>query len=273
YCSLNGSGWTAVTTTNGWMNWTAGVTLTPVTNTVQAYAVDTSGNISATNTVKFVYVVLKPLTVQIIGLGTVKTNCGTLSPNYSTGTLLAINENYAMTASAVTNSGFGFTNWTDGSSNVLTNGATLRFTMQPNLVYTANFVDVQKPVVSIVSPASNQQWTNGTFTVTGKAGDNVAVGAVYWSLNGSGWTAVTTGNNWTNWTAGVTLSPGTNTVQAYAVDTSGNISPTNTVNFEYVVRMPLTMHLVGLGTVNPNCTNGTLLAINENYTMSANASS
>src|SRR5208283_4956689 len=233
YCSLNGSGWTAVTTTNGWMNWTAGVTLTPVTNTVQAYAVDTSGNISATNTVKFVYVVLKPLTVQIIGLGTVKTNCGTLSPNYSTGTLLAINENYAMTASAVTNLGFGFTNWTDGSSNVLTNGATLRFTMQPNLVLKANFVDVQKPVVSIVSPSSNQQWTNGTFAVVGKAGDNVAVGAVYCSLNGSGWTAVTTTNGWTNWTAGVTLTPGTNTVQAYAVDTSGNISATNKVSFVY----------------------------------------
>ena len=59
------------------------------------------------------------------------------------------------------------------------------------------------------------------FTVTGKAGDNVAVGAVYYSLNGSGWTAATTGNNWTNWTANLTLTPGTNTVQAYAVDTSG----------------------------------------------------
>src|SRR5208283_5762255 len=278
YCSLNGSGWTAVTTTNGWMNWTAGVTLTPGTNTVQAYAVDTSGNISATNTVKFVYVVLKPLTVQIIGLGTVKTNCGTLSPNYSTGTLLAINENYAMTASAVTNSGFGFTNWTDGSSNVLTNGATLRFTMQPNLVLKANFVDVQKPSVSIVSPSSNQQWTNGTFTVVGKAGDNVAVGAVYYSLNGSGWTAVTTTNNWTNWTANLTLTPGTNTVQAYAVDTSGNLSTTNSVRFEYVVREPLTVQIMGLGTVNPKWGtlnpnyNGALLAINENYTLTANAS-
>ena len=57
------------------------------------------------------------------------------------------------------------------------------------------------PTDQITSPTANQQWTNGTFTATGKASDNVAVGTVYYSLNGSGWTAATTGNNWTNWTA------------------------------------------------------------------------
>src|SRR5208283_159862 len=85
----------------------------------------------------------------------------------------------------------------------------------------------QPPTLRLVTPMANQQWTNGTFTVTGEAGDILAVGAVYYSLNGSGWTAATTGNNWTNWTASVTLTPGTNTVQAYAMDTSGNLSPTN----------------------------------------------
>src|SRR5208337_2537844 len=155
--------------TNNWTNWTANVTLTPGTNTVQAYAVDTSGNISPTNTVKFEYVVLKPLTVQIVGRGTV-------NPNYN-GALLAINENYTMTASALSGSGFGLTNWTDGSGKLLTNRATLQFTMVTNLMLTAKFVDVQPPTLSILTPTSNQQWTNGGFTVTGKARDNVAVGA------------------------------------------------------------------------------------------------
>src|SRR5208282_3586593 len=133
-----------------------------------------------------------------------------------------------------------------GSGNLLTNRATLQCMMVTNLTLQAHFVDITKPTVSIVNPTANQQWTNGTFTMTGKAGDNVAVGAVYYSLNGSSWMAVTTTNNWTNWTASLTLTPGTNTVQACAVDTSGNLSPTNTVKFEYVVRMPLTVRIVGL---------------------------
>src|SRR5208283_3116152 len=278
YYSLNGSAWTAATTGSNWTNWTANLTLTPGTNTVQAYAVDASGNISPTNTVRFQYVVLKPLTVQIIGLGTLNPKWGTLNPNYTNGTPLAINENYWMTANPA--SGFAFTNWTDGSGNLLTNRATLQCMMVTNLTLQAHFVDITKPTLSIVTPTANQQWTNGGFTVTGKAGDNVAVGAVYYSLNGSGWTAATTANNWTNWTANLTLTPGTNTVQAYAVDTSGNISTTNTVRFEYVVLKPLTVQIIGLGTVNPkwgtlnpNYTNGTPLAINENYWMTANPAS
>ena len=211
-----------MTGTNGWTNWTANVTLVAGTNTVQAYAVDTSGNLSPTNTVRFEYVVLQPLAVQVMGLGAVNPKWGTLNPNYTNGTMLAINENYTLTANAA--GGFGFTNWTDGSGNPLTNRATLQFTMVTNLTLRANFVDVTKPTLSIVSPTSNQQWTNGTFTMTGKAGDNVAVSTVLYSLNGSGWSNAVTGNGWTNWTANLNLVPGTNTVQACAVDTSGNQS-------------------------------------------------
>ena len=175
---------------------------------------------------------------------------------------LAINENYAMTATAA--AGFGFTNWMDGSGNLLTNRAALQFTMATNLALTANFVDIQKPTLSIVSPTLNQQGSNATFTVSGKAGDNVAVGAVYYSLNGSGWTAAATANNWTNWSGSLTLNPGTNTLQAYAVDTSGNLSPTNTVRFEYVVLMPhVRFHQWQRNRPAPYY-NGKLLAINEN---------
>ena len=69
------------------------------------------------------------------------------------------------------------------------------------------------PTIQITAPTANQQWSNATFTVSGKAGDNVAVGAVYYSLNGSGWTAAATANNWTNWSGSLTLNPGTNTLQ------------------------------------------------------------
>src|SRR5208282_3569052 len=220
YYSLNGAAWTAATTTNNWTNWTANLTLTPGTNTVQAYAADSSGDLSTTNTVTFEYVVLKPLNVQIFGLGTANPRWGSLNPNYTNGTLLAINENYALTANA--QSGFAFTNWTDGAGNLLTNRATLQFTMVTNLSLRANFLDVTRPSLNLQTPTANQQCTNGTFTATGQAGDNVAVGTVYYSLNGAAWTAATTTNNWTNWTANLTLTPGTNTVQAYAADSSGN---------------------------------------------------
>ncbi len=100
----------------------------------------------------------------------------------------------------------------------------------------------------------------------------------YYSLNGSGYVAASTTNQWTNWTGNLNLVAGTNTVQAYAVDTSGNLSPTNTVQFEYVVLQAADGADDGtgsgqsqVGTLNPSYTNGTLLAINENYTLTANA--
>ena len=278
YYSLNGSAWTTATSANNWTNWTANLTLTTGTNTVRAYAADTSGNLSPTNTVKFEYVVRKPLAIQIFGLGSPNPKCGSFSPSCTNGTPLAINENYKLTANAA--SGFAFTNWTDGLGNPLTNRSTLSFTMVTNLSLHANFVDVTKPTLSIVTPTSNLQWTNNSYTVTGKAGDNVAVSTVYYSLNGSAWTTASTANNWTNWTANLTLTPGTNTVQAYAVDSTGNLSGTNTVKFEYVVRKPLTVQIYGLGapnpkwgSLNPNYTNGTPLAINVNYSLTANAAS
>ena len=261
YCSLNGSSWTPATTTNNWTNWTANVTLAPGPNTIRACAMDTSGNMSSTNSVLCHFVVYAPLRVKVNGAGLVK-------PNYN-GDQLKVGEPYAMTAQSP--AGFTFTNWTDGHGTLMTNKPALSFIMASNLTLMANFKDDGKPTVSIVTPKANQQWTNGGFNVTGKAGDNMAVAGVYYSLNGSGWTAVSTANNWTNWTANVTLTPGTNTIQAYAVDSTGNFSATNTVKFEYVVRKPLTVQVTGSGSVSPNY-NNVLLAINENYRMTAKAS-
>ena len=259
--ALNGSAWMTATTANHWTNWSASLNLTPGTNLIQAYAVDICGQRSATNTVRFVYLVLQPLTVRTVGRGTV-------NPNLN-GALLAVNVNYVATAVAAP--GFTFTNWTDSAGNPLTNRPALRFTMQTNLALTANFVDTTRPMLSIATPTSNQQWTNGTFLMRGKAGDNMAVGTVYYSLNGSAWTPAATTNSWTNWTANLTLTPGTNIVQAWATDARGNSSTTNTVRWVYVVRKPLTVSVNGKGSVNPNY-NQALLAVNENYQMTANAS-
>jgi cyclophilin family peptidyl-prolyl cis-trans isomerase len=256
---LNGGDWTNAALPNNSTNWNASLNLRPGTNTLAAYSVDSSGNVSMTNRVSFVYVVSAPLQLQITGRGT-------LSPNYSNA-WLAINRTYSMTATP--QSGFAFVNWTGGTNlplAVLTNGRSVRFSMTSNLTLQANFVDTNKPACTITSPTSNQRWSNVVVTVKGTAKDNVGVDNVWYQLNGSAWTNSTTANGWTNWTVDVVLVPGTNVVRAYAVDGAGNKSTTNSVNFIYVVSDRLQVRAAGQGTLSPNYSNA-VLEIGKSYSM------
>jgi hypothetical protein len=127
---LNTNGWTTnVYTSNGFANWNTNVTLTPGTNTIKVYAVDAAGNVSATNSVKFYYILTAPFTVQINGLGKI-------SPNY-TNVMLQISNNYSITATA--GSGYVFSNWV-ASTGAETSSSDLKFTFASNLSYTVNFV-------------------------------------------------------------------------------------------------------------------------------------
>ena len=254
--SLNGPSWTPAALSNGNSNWTAQVILAPGTNTIAAYAVDTSGNISITSTAKLDYVLTTTLTVRTNGEGGI-------SPAYNDATLL-ISNTYSLTAKA--DKGFGFVNWTDGNGNILTNGATFRFVMASNLTFVANFVDITPPMLTITSPKNGAKESNDTFIVTGTAKDNVAVSNVLVAVNGVGWTAAALTNG--NWSTQVTLNPGTDTIAAYAVDTSGNVSITSAVKLDYIVSAVLTVETVGSGTLSPDYNNA-LLAIGTRYTMKA----
>ncbi|MGB7749605.1 MAG: protease pro-enzyme activation domain-containing protein [Verrucomicrobiia bacterium] len=209
--------------------------------------------------VQYQYVLSAPLQVQMTGLGTI-------SPNYSNA-VLAIGQSYSMTATPGT--GFAFANWT---GSLTTNGATLKFTMASNLTFTANFVDTNRPAVSITNLASGQRVSNAVFTVEGTASDNWQVSNVVCQINGGGWNSATNINNWTNWAAGVTLTPGTNLVQAFAVDTSGNVSTTNSVSFQFVVTNQLQIRASGLGTISPNYSNA-WLEIGRNYSITSTPAS
>ena len=74
--------------------------------------------------------------------------------------------------------------------------------------------------------------------MTGTAKDKVAVANVYYRLNGSGWVLASTVDNWTNWTANITFTPGINTIQASAVDTSGNVGYTKLIKFNLKGAVP-----------------------------------
>jgi len=101
-------------------------------------------------------------------------------------------------------------------------------------------------LVNITSPTNGQVVSNAALTVTGTATHyfytndltNVMV-----QLSGGGWISATSVNGWTNWSANVTLAPGSNTVSAYAVDAYGSFSPTNSVTFDYKTNAPVSADL------------------------------
>jgi hypothetical protein len=204
------------------------VTLTPGTNIVQAFAVDTSGNVSTTNSVSVQFVVTNQLQIHAIGLGTI-------SPNYSNA-WLNIGQNYSITSAPA--SGFVFTKWvisTNWSGGTTTSKTNLMFMMASNLTLQVTFADVTKPTLAITAPTAGQHMTNALATVVGTASDNWKVSAVWYQLTnriltGGKWSLATTTNNYTNWTTIVTLAAGTNTVKAYAVDLGGNYSTTSSVS-------------------------------------------
>jgi carbon monoxide dehydrogenase subunit G len=262
---LNGGVWTNAESANGWSNWTATVNLTPGTNVVKAYAVDATGNRSITNSVNFVYVLIDRLRVQPTGKGT-------LSRNYS-NSLLELGKSYSMTARGT--SGYAFTNWvvsTNWEGGVTSSSAKLTFLMASNLTLAVNFVDVTKPANTITAPRSGQRWSNAVFTVTGTVKDNGPVAEVWYQINGGVWTNAASANGWSNWTATVNLTPGTNAVKAYAVDAAGNRSITNSVNFVYVLTDRLRMQVTGKGTLSPNYSNA-VLELGKSYSMKATAAS
>jgi len=244
--SLNNVGWSNALTANGWTNWTAAVTLTPGTNTLQAYAMDTAGNISVTNSLSFDYVVTNQLGVRAIGIGI-------LSPNYSNA-WLEIGRNYSMTATPA--SGFVFTNWIASINwlgGVMTNKVTVQFMMQSNLTLQVTFVDVTRPTLTITAPTNLQKMTNALADVKGTASDNWGVNNVWYQLNGGAWNLTITTNTWTNWSVTLPLVLGTNTVKAYAMDLGGNTSITNSVS---MISSNNFMLQLGFTLAKPMATNG-----------------
>lgn len=219
--SVNGGSWSDANQSN--TTWRVTANLVAGTNTIAMYAVDNDSDFSKTNAVKVNYIVTTPIAVTIVGEGK-------LTPDY-TNNSLAISNSYTIKATA--DKGFKFYYW--GGGVTMSTNPTLTFLMVPGLAITANFQDVTIPTVSITSPATGLKVSNAVLTVSGKAADNVSVTNVLVSVAGGDWTAATLSNNGSNWTVQVTLNAGTNTISAVAVDSSGNVSKTNSVKVVYVV--------------------------------------
>lgn len=253
FVQINGGPWTNAT---GTTNWAVDAALIKGTNTILAYAQDFAGNVSQTNEIRLPFIVSGRLVAFAKG-------GGKLRPDLN-GVLLQIGSTYSITAKPVP--GSTFSGWS-ANLGAGTNSETITFVMQSNLTLTANFIDHQNPTLKITSPRNAVFLSNATFTVAGTAKDNDNVANVSYELNGGVWTNAVGTNNWT---AQVNLTPGANTVLAYAQDPSGNRSTTNRAILTYVPSAQMTINKTGQGTVSPNFS-GSLLAIGTNFSMTARA--
>ncbi len=255
---INNGDWTEAVTTNQWTNWTAGVRLVPGANTLRAYARDTVGGCSGTNSVLCTYVLTTPLQISALGQGY-------LSRNYS-NTLMEVGHAYTVQASGINGHVFSCwlisTNWSDAVTSRL---ASLTFTMQSNLTLRPVFADVTKPTLTVTSLKAGQRFSNDTLVVRGTARDNACTSNVWFRLSPGAWRQT---DGTTNWSAPLALAQRSNTFQVYVEDAAGNHSPTSSVPCLYVTTDTLTMEVAGSGTVTPNL-NGQRLEIGQGYRLTA----
>jgi len=130
--------------------------------------------------------------------------------------------------------------------------------------------EATRPTVTILSPSSGARVFQPGLTVLGTAKDNALVEQVLYQLNGGAFQNATTTNVATaiNWSAMVSLEPGTNTFGAKSVDTSTNESTIVSRSFFYVVSNALTLQTNGAGVISPNL-DGFGLEIGRGYTITA----
>jgi len=150
---------------------------------------------------------------------------GTVTPNYD-GQTLQNGKSYKITAKAA--KGCKFLGWSGG---INSSSSKLTFTMEPGLSLIANFADVTRPVCAVLSPKKKAKIIDSTVTASGKASDSVAVASVYYQLNGGAWGLADGTTAWQ--VPNLALAPGNNIIRAYAVDSSGNISLTNSITFQH----------------------------------------
>lgn len=126
--------------------------------------------------------------------------------------------------------------------------------------------DLAKPTVTVTSPsATSLRVLSNSLNLAGTATDGSPLLGVFVKRPGSN-PVQTNGTN--SWSLAVTLDPGTNFFQVFAVDRAGNLSATNTRSVFYVVSNLLMLSTSGSGAVTPNYSNQSL-EIGRHYTLTA----
>ena len=141
-----------------------------------------------------------------------------------------------------------------------------------NGVLTILVPDTAKPRVTITNPKANMVVSNSVLSIQGTASDNIAVDSVSYRFGSNSWAEA---SGTTSWTGMITLAPGTNWVQAFATDASGNISLISSNKVVYVPCARMTVTVAGGGSISGTLatkTNAsTLFAIGKPVTLKATA--
>jgi len=152
----------------------------------------------------------------------------------------------------------------NGTYTVVVSNSVSNVTSLPAILFATNI-----PAVTIQSPPGNLRTDSGSITVAGTAVDKAGLARVVLTNLTDGFR--TTASGTTNWTAVVTLTPGTNVIVAYSFDTNDISSAAATRSFIYVVKAPLTLLTNGPGRIKGGAgvSNNALLQIGGNYSVTA----
>jgi Immunoglobulin domain/Immunoglobulin I-set domain/Divergent InlB B-repeat domain len=181
------------------------------------------------------------LSLNIAGGGVVSLKAnGRFLTNFPAGGSVVLTNGTKCSLAGKAMPGFAFAGWAGSFAG---NQSSLTFVVAEDVNLTATFKDKQKPVVGVnYIPGSSALATPSLF-IGGTAHDNAAVTNVYCSLTTSpkifNWQPAASLNGWTSWWSTVTLTPGTNWLAAYAVDSSGLCSGTNPQKLIYTVTPPV----------------------------------
>ncbi len=125
--------------------------------------------------------------------------------------------------------------------------------------------DTVKPKLDIKAPSSNTRVLIPQLTVSGTAEDNLHLARVEYQLNSNVWqNAIGT----TNWTIPISLAAGENYILIRAVDAAGNFSSEEKRSFRRLVMAPLSLSILGEGSVKPNLQREEL-EVGNTYTVTA----
>jgi hypothetical protein len=134
----------------------------------------------------------------------------------------------SVTVMATPSAGYQFSNWTE-FGNPVSSSSSYQFIANGDRTLVANFVDAQKPSISISSPPTGTTYTNAqTVTITATATDNVGVTQVEF-YDGATLAGFTTTPPHTNVWSFTAANNGAHVWTARAYDAAGNASTSSPV--------------------------------------------